>query len=70
MSSDAFRNNFMKIVDEHAPIKKRLIRGNNQLFMNRVLSKEFRKRSRLKNVYNLNPTEDNKKLYKKQRNSN
>ena len=62
MSYDAFKNNFMKIVDMHAPVKKKVSRGNNQPFMNRILSEEFMKRSKLKDDYNLNPTKDNKKL--------
>ena len=33
----------------YAPLKKRYIRGNNSQFMNRILSKEITKRTRLKN---------------------
>ena len=39
MSYNAFRNNFMTIVDKHAPVKKKVIRGNNQQFMDMILSK-------------------------------
>ena len=68
ISYDDFRNIFMKIVDKHAPVKQKVLRGNNAPFMNRILSKEFMKRSKLKNDYNRNPTESNKMLYNKQRN--
>ena len=36
--------------------------------MNKTLSKAFMYRSKLKNKFNKNPTEDNKKLYNRQRN--
>ena len=58
----------MSTVDKYAPIRTKKIRGNNQPFMNRTLSKEFMKRSKLKNNYNKNPSLDNKSLYNKQRN--
>ena len=36
--------------------------------MNKTLSKEFMHRSKLKNRYNKNPTEENRIAYKKHRN--
>ena len=45
-----------------------MVRGNNAPFMNKILSKAFMHRSKLKNNYNKNPTEENKILYKRQRN--
>ena len=65
MTYEDFHNIFMKILNLHAPIKQRVIRGNNQPFMNKILSKSFMHRSKLKNVYNKNPTEANKINYKK-----
>ena len=35
----------------YAPLKKKYIRGNNSPFMNRILSKEIMKRSRLRNKF-------------------
>ena len=58
----------MKVLNLHAPIKTKLVRGNNAPFMNKDLSKAFMHRSKLKNMYNKNPTETNNLLYKKQRN--
>ena len=58
----------MKIVDKHAPVKQKVLRGNNAPFKNRILSKEFMKRSKLKNDYNRNLTQSNKMLYNRQRN--
>ena len=59
---------FMEMLYSYAPTKQRVVRGNNQPFMNKVLSKALIHRSKLKNVYNKNPTELNKSNNKKQRN--
>ena len=68
MTYDDFISIFMEVLDHYAPMKSKIIRGNNGPFMNRILSKSFMKRSRLKNNYNKDPSEINKSLYKKQRN--
>ena len=49
-------------------LKQRIVRGNNQPFMNKTLSNAFMHRSKLKNQYNKNPTELNKSKCKVQRN--
>ena len=49
-------------------MKEKLIGGNNDPFMDKTLSKVFMLRARLKNRYNKSPTEENKTIYKKQRN--
>ena len=58
----------MKVLNSHAPTKHKMVRGNNQPFMNRLLSKAFMNRSKLKKLYNKNPTTQNHNNYKKQRN--
>ena len=58
----------MTALDKHAPRKKQIVRGNNATFMNKTLSKEFMHRSKLKNLYNKNPTKENKIKYNRQRN--
>ena len=58
----------MFIIDKHAPLKQKTLRGNEAPFMNKNLRKAIYTRSRLKNRYNKNPTDDNKSQYKKQRN--
>ena len=68
MSYDDFKEIFMKVLNLYAPMKKKIVRGNNAPFMNKNLLKAFMHRSKLKNKYNKNPTEPNKLLYKKQRN--
>ena len=52
----------------YAPRKKKYIRGNNSPFMNRILSKEIMKRSRLRNKFLKSKSEADKKNYVKQRN--
>ena len=49
-------------------MKKKFIRGNNAPFMNKTLSQAFMRRSKLKNKFNKNPTEQNKISYNQQRN--
>ena len=68
MGYENFNHIFLEVLDSHAPSKQRVVRGNNQPFMNKTLSKAFMNRSKLKNVYNKDPSELNKTNYKKQRN--
>ena len=63
-----FKQLIISVLDTHAPLKKKVLRGNNAPFMSKTLSKEFMHRSKLKNQYHKNPTESNKAAYKKQRN--
>ena len=58
----------MEILNEHAPMKERLVRANNVPFMNKTLSKAVIHRSRLRNNYPKNPNIVNKEKYKKYRN--
>ena len=59
---------FSKIVNKHAPLKKKFLRGNQAPFINKELRKAIYDRSRLRNRFCKTPTEENEKLYKKQRN--
>ena len=65
---DHFKNTFIQLLDRHAPIKKKFVRGNNAPFMNKTLSQAFKHRSKLKNRYNKAPTEENHRAFKFQRN--
>ena len=65
MNYEDFHEIFMKVLDKHAPQKTKLVRANYGPFMTKKLSKEMMHRSRLKNNFNKNPTEENEKLYKK-----
>ena len=43
---------FKSIVDRHAPIKNRIVRGNNKPFMNLELSNAIKQKSKIRNKYN------------------
>ena len=68
MSYEIFFRIFMDVLDNHAPMKSKIIRGNNAPYMNKCLSMAFMKRANLKNKCNKNPSERNASIYKKQRN--
>ena len=59
---------FIEIVEHHAPLKKRFVRGNQAPFMNKELRQAIYTRSRLRNNFCKNPTKENEKKYKIQRN--
>ena len=68
ISNDNYVSLLMEILDRHAPLKIKYIRGNDQPFVTKELRKEHMKRSRLRNKYRKNQTVNNEVLYKKQRN--
>ena len=68
LNIDDFESVFVTVLNTHAPMKKKILRGNNAPFMNKTLSKEFMHRSKLTNQYHKEPREINKTLYEKQRN--
>ena len=57
-----------QVLNQHAPQKIKHVRGNQMPFMTKQLSKEIMKRSRLRNNFLRNRTEENKILYNRQRN--
>ena len=59
---------FSNIVEKHAPLKKKFLRGNQAPFMTKEFRKAIYNRSRLRNKFCKIPSEENEKLYKKQRN--
>ena len=63
-----FATSFNKILDNHAPLKKKYVRGNHSPFMNKSLSKAIMVRTRLRNIFLKNRSEENKINYNKQRN--
>ena len=65
---DFLTNTFIDIVNNHAPLKKKFIRGNQAPFMTRNLRKKIYTRSRFRKKICKNPAKENEKLYKKQRN--
>ena len=65
--SDFFAH-FKSILDLHAPLKSKTLRGNQAPFMSKDLSKAIMTRSRLKNKFNRQKTKANWKAYTLQRN--
>ena len=59
---------YSEVVDKHAPLKHRVLRGNQASFMTRGLSKQIMIRSRLRNKFNQHKTAQNWNAYKSQRN--
>ena len=57
----------MEVIDEHAPLKNKFVRGNQAPFLNREFQKAIYTRTRLKNKYWREPSRENKLAYKKQR---
>ena len=46
----SFQDTFLRVLDKHAPMKKRYIRANDSPFMNRTLRKAFMLRTRLSSL--------------------
>ena len=57
-----------KELENQAPLKIKMLRGNNSPFMTKELRKAIMERTRLKNIYLKNKTENDKKKYTSQRN--
>ena len=58
----------MRILNRHAPTKRRCSRANNAPFMNKSLSKAIMVRSRLRNKFLKLKTSELREAYNKQRN--
>ena len=69
---DDHYNNFAisckNVLDKIAPWKKKYVRGNHSPFMNKALSKVIVVRTKLRNTFLKNRSEENKKSYNMQRN--
>ena len=68
MTIDTFIKILCTLLDEHAPRKQKIIRGNNAPFMNKTLSKAFMTRARLRNKYNKTGIEEDRVAYTKYKN--
>ena len=68
ISFENFLNILHDVLKNHAPLKKKKMRYNNQKFMTKVLRKAIMVRSRLRNNFNLNKNNYNWQKYKTQRN--
>ena len=65
---DLFFEICQKVLNHHAPRKKKYIRGNNKPFMTKALSKAIMQRTHFRNKFLKNPTTENRLIYNWQRN--
>ena len=65
---DIFTGTALQILGKYAPMKQKTIRANESPFMNRSIKKEIMNRSRLKNKFLKENSEENRLAYNKQRN--
>ena len=63
-----FENVFLRVLEKHAPLKKKLVRANEAPYITKTLRKAIMRRSQLENKYRKQRTRENKTLYKKQKN--
>ena len=63
-----FENVFLRNLEKHAPLKKKLVRANEAPYITKTLRKAIMRRSQLENKYRKQRTRENKTLYKKQKN--
>ena len=68
MNVNDLQSILVKTYLEEAPLKTKILRGNNAAFMDRELSKAFMKRAQLKNKKQKDPTQENIEAFKRQRN--
>ena len=65
---DCFYKVCTEVLNQHAPRKKKYVRGNNKRFMNKALSKAIMQRTKLRNRFLKDPSAANKFSFNKQRN--
>ena len=65
---EKFKELYSEVVDNHASLKQRVIRGNQAPFMSKDLSKQIMIRSRSRNKFNRHKTTQNWNAYNAQRN--
>ena len=56
---ESFSNTFKAVVNKHAPLKEKIVRGNKAPFMTKQLRKAIMNRSRLKKKYRDWPSREN-----------
>ena len=65
---DHWYNSYGDVIDEHAPLKSRRIRGNQLPWITPSLKREISRRNRLFKIHRKNPSQVSWEVYKKQRN--
>ena len=64
-----FQRVFLRVLDKHAPMKKKILRANDKPFMNKVLRGAIMRRSFLKNRYYKLRTEESHNAFKEAANT-
>ena len=65
---DLFESTFEAVLDKHAPLKRKYLRGNEKPHMNKALKKAIMKRSKFWNIYRKSKSSSDLSAYRKQRN--
>ena len=63
-----FELTFLRVLEEHAPMKKKILRANDKPYMTKALRKAIMRRSTLKNKYLKKKSDENLKIFKKHKN--
>ena len=63
-----FENVFIQTLENHAPLKKKIVRANHAPYMTKTFRKAIMRRSALENTFHKNNTIENNKAYKKHKN--
>ena len=63
-----FEVTFLRVLEKHAPMKKKVLRANDKPYMTKALRKAIMKRSTLKNKYLKDKSDESLKEFKKQKN--
>ena len=63
-----FENVFIQTLENHAPLKKKIVRANHAPYMTKTLRKAIMRRFALENTFYKNNTIENNKAYKKHKN--
>ena len=63
-----FELTFLRVLEKHAPMKKKVVRANDKPYMTKALRQAIMRRSALKTRFLKNRTEENLKCFKKQKN--
>ena len=65
---ESFEDTFLSTLNKYAPLKKKILRANHKPYVTKEMRKAIMKRSELVTKYRKNPTDENLKAWKKQKN--
>ena len=63
---NVLKNRFLEVVNVHASLKTKIVRGNDSPFVDKQFQKTIYTRTRFKNKIHKNPSKENKMAYKRQ----